>query len=212
MKNKINILIPLLFTILFVLWTMLTCFVDVKNIGPLNSAVGLSTINGHVKDFFGHNFFLYVMTDWLGLVPIMVAVGFAVLGFIQLVKRRSLVKVDLDILLLGVFYIVVFGLYVLFEYVSINFRPVLINGVLEKSYPSSTTLLTLTVIPTAILQFDKRVKNNKIRLFLKGVMVAFSCFMVLGRLISGVHWLSDIVGGILLSLILTKTYQIFVKK
>ena len=50
---------------------------------------------------------LYILTDWLGLVPIGIAFGFAILGLVQLIRRKSLLKVDRDILILGSFYIVV---------------------------------------------------------------------------------------------------------
>ena len=70
------------------------------------------------------------MTDWLGLVPIFVCLIFAGVGFVQLMQRKSPFKVDLDIILLGVYYVfVIFG-YLLFETVPINYRPVLIDGFL----------------------------------------------------------------------------------
>lgn len=87
-------------------------------------------------------------------------------------------------------------LYFLFEKVVINYRPVLIEGVLEASYPSSTTMLTPCVIPTAILQFKSRIKNVAIRKTVLTVLAIFAAFMVIGRLISGAHWLTDIIGGI----------------
>jgi undecaprenyl-diphosphatase len=153
---------------------------------------------------------LYEITDWLGLVPIGVAMGFAILGLCQLIKRKSLFKVDCDVLVLGVFYIVVFTAYILFEMIVINYRPVLINGYLEPSYPSSTTMLVLSVIPTAIIQFKCRIKNRVLGRCVNGLSIAFIIFMVVGRLISGVHWFSDIVGGCLLSLGLVFLYEFFV--
>ena len=123
----------------FVLWTVLVCFVDVRAIGPRQSSVGFATLNGYIHNLTGVNMSLYVITDWLGLVPIGVAFGFAVLGLVQWIKRKSLLKVDRSILALGGFYIVVMAVYILFEIVVINYRPTLIDGYLEASYPSSTT-------------------------------------------------------------------------
>ena len=71
---------------------------------------------------------LYTVTDWLGLVPIAFCLGFAIFGLAQWIKRKSLLKVDLSILALGGFYLLVMATYVLFEYVVINYRPVLIYG------------------------------------------------------------------------------------
>ena len=198
-KNKTLIILGFSFIVVFVLWTVLVLFVDVRGIGPNGSSVGFSTLNMFVKDLIGTNMILYVITDWLGIVPIVVALGFAILGLVQLIKRRSLCKVDQGILALGTFYIIVIAVYVLFEYVVINYRPVLINGILEVSYPSSTTLLTLCVMLTAAMQFEARIQNKAIRKAIVIGIVIFTTFMVIGRLIFGVHWFSDIIGGILFS-------------
>ena len=101
--------------------------------------------------------------------------------------------------MLGTFYIAVMAAYLLFEKFAVNYRPVLIDGFLEASYPSSTTLLTLCVMPTAMLQLSRRLRSGRLRSLVLAVLAAFTAFMVVGRLLSGVHWLTDIVGGVLLS-------------
>ncbi|NLG03827.1 MAG: phosphatase PAP2 family protein, partial [Clostridia bacterium] len=174
-------------------------YVDVLPIGPRNSEVGFATVNGYFHNLTGTHMLIYTITDWLGLVPLFVMLGFAILGLVQLVKRKNLFKVDLDILALGGFYIIVFAAYLLFEVFVINYRPVLIDGYLEASYPSSTTLLVMCVMPTAIMQLNKRIKKEKERKVVTYIILAFTVFMVIGRLISGVHWLTDIIGGVLLS-------------
>jgi undecaprenyl-diphosphatase len=150
-------------------------------------------------DLAGVHLSLYVWTDWLGLVPIGAVFGFALLGLDQWIKRRRFWRVDRSILILGCYYVVVMGIYVLFEAVTVNCRPVLIDGYLETSYPSSTTLLVLCVMPTVLSQLWARIKRPFLRRGIAAVIVAFTVFMVVGRMISGVHWLSDIVGGILVS-------------
>ena len=190
----------------FVLWTVLIRFVDVEAIGPRQSSVGFATLNGYIHNLTGVNMSLYIITDWLGLVPIGVAFGFAVLGIVQCIKRKSLLKVDRSILTLGGFYIVVMAVYILFEIVVINYRPTLIDGYLEASYPSSTTMLVMCVMPTAMMQLRTRIKND---LFRRGVMLTitvFITFMVIGRLVSGVHWITDIIGGALLSTAIVLMY------
>ena len=195
----------------FVLWTVLIRFVDVQAIGSQESSVGFATLNGFVHNITGVNVSLYVITDWLGLVPIGVAFGFAVLGLVQWIKRKSILKVDRSILVLGGFYTVVVAVYVLFETVVINYRPTLIDGYLEASYPSSTTMLVMCVMPTAMMQLRARIKN---KVFSRCVMIAiavFIVFMVIGRLVSGVHWITDIIGGTLLSAGLVTVYDAFGK-
>ena len=142
---------------------------------------------------------IYTITDWLGLVPIIICMCFGVLGLVQLIHRRSLLKVDSDILLLGAYYVVVILGYLLFEMVPINYRPILIGGNLEASYLSSTTLLVLSVMPTLKYQSDRRIAKPVTRKAIAVFVIVFSAFMVLGRLIAGVHWATDIVGSVFLS-------------
>ena len=190
----------------FVLWTALICFVDVGKIGPRESSVGFATLNGYVHNLTGVNMHLYVITDWLGLVPIGVAFGFAVLGLVQWIKRKSLLKVDRSILALGGFYIVVMAVYVLFEIVVINYRPTLIGGYLEASYPSSTTMLVMCAMPTAMMQLRTRIKNDLFKRCVMFTIAVFIAFMVIGRLVSGVHWITDIIGGALFSTAIVLMY------
>lgn len=191
----------------FVLWTVAVCFVDVRTIGPQGSTVGFAGINGFVHNLTGVHLSLYNITDWLGLVPIFVCMDFGILGLVQWIKRKSICKVDHDILILGGFYIITIAAYLLFESVVINYRPVLINGYLEASYPSSTTMLVMCVMPTAIMQFNSRIRNKVLRNIVAITIIAFIAFMVIGRLISGVHWFTDIIGGALLSAGLVMLYH-----
>ena len=205
-KNKKRLALGVSLVVAFVLWTVLVRFAYVQAIGPDGSSVGFATLNRFVHELTGVNWVLYTVTDWLGLVPIAVALGFAILGLVQLIKRKSLWKVDHSILALGVFYIVVMAAYIFFEIVVINYRPTLINGYLEASYPSSTTMLVMCVMPTAAMQLNARIKNTVFRRCAIIAIVAFTVFMVIGRLISGVHWITDIIGGALLSAGLVMLY------
>ena len=191
----------------FVMWTVAICFVDVRAIGPKGSCVGFAVINDFVHTLTGVHFSLYNITDWLGLIPIFVCMGFGILGLAQWIKRKSICKVDYDILVLGGFYTVTIAVYLVFESVVINYRPVLINGFLEASYPSSTTMLVMCVMPTAIMQLKSRIKNKVLCNIIVVTIIVFTAFMVIGRLISGVHWFTDIVGGALLSAGLVTLYR-----
>ena len=198
-KTKRIVSVGILLLTAFAVWTFLIQTVDVQQIGPRQSAVGFATVNGWFHRLTNVHWMLYTLTDWLGLVPIVVCLLFACVGLAQLVQRRSLLKVDLDLLLLGVYYVLVIFAYLLFEMIPLNYRPVLIEGILEASYPSSTTLLVLSVMPTLHFQAERRLKNSALRHCIKVLTVLFSVFMVVGRLLSGVHWLTDIVGAIFLS-------------
>ena len=183
----------------FVLFTFLIMTVDVRPVGQNGTDIGFSAVNLWFHNLTGDHMLIYTITDWLGLVPIAICMCFGVLGLVQWIKRRRLFKVDADILLLGVYYILVILGYLIFEMIPINYRPIPINGYMEASYPSSTTLLVLSVMPTLKFQIDRRTDNKTVRTITTVFVVLFSAFMVIGRLIAGVHWLTDIIGSILLS-------------
>ena len=208
-KRKWQLIAAIGSLLAFALWTVLVCLVDVRSIGPCGSAVGFATLNAFAHELTGVHMSLYIITDWLGLVPIAVAFGFAILGLAQWVSRKSILKVDRSILILGVFYLVVMACYFLFEFVVINHRPVLINGMLEASYPSSTTMLVLCVMPTAAIQLHKRIQHVAAGRCAVLAIAFFILVMVIGRLLSGVHWLTDIVGGVLFSAGLVGLYCFF---
>ena len=190
----------------FITWTVLVCFADVQAIGPKQSTVGLATLNGLVRDHIGTNLFLYEITDLLSCIPLGIVAGFAVCGLVQWVKRKKLLQVDRNILLLGGFYAVVLVFFLLFEVVTINYRPILIDGEMEVSYPSSTTVLVSCIIPTAWMQWRTRIKNAVFRRALFVVLICFAVGMIVGRIFSGVHWITDIIGGGLLSAALVIIY------
>ena len=190
----------------FLLWTVMICTVDVKPIGPNGSAVGMAALNQSVRECIGTHLTWYYLTDLLSLIPLGIIAGFALLGLLQWIKRGKLCKVDRSIFVLVGFYMLTMAAYLLFEVMALNFRPILIEGVLEASYPSSTTVLVLCVMVTAMLQFSARIKK---RIWKHAVLTAcavYTVFMVIGRVVSGVHWITDIIGGILLSASLVLLY------
>ena len=197
--RKRDLLAGIVLVAAFALWTVAVRLIDVQNAGPLGSEVGFATINVWFHRLTGVHMLIYTITDWLGLVPIIICMCFGVLGLVQMIHRRSLLKVDSDILLLGAYYVVVILGYLLFEMVPINYRPILIGGNLEASYPSSTTLLVLSVMPTLKYQSERRIAKPVTRKAIAVFVIVFSAFMVLGRLIAGVHWATDIVGSVFLS-------------
>ena len=196
-RKKLLTAIGLLGT--FIIWTVAVCLIDVRAIGPMDSSVGFATLNGFVHRLTGVHMALYTATDLLSLVPAVVVLGFGCLGLGQWIKRKQILKVDADILVLGGFYVVVAAAFLFFEMVVVNYRPVLIEGKLEASYPSSTTMLVMCVMPTAMMQLRRRIGKASVRRIVEILLGVFTGFMVAGRLLSGVHWLTDIIGGALLS-------------
>ncbi len=208
MKQK-KILAALSMLSSFALWTLAICCIDVQDIGPNSTSVGFATINRFMHNLTGINMPMYYITDWLSLVPIAFVLTFAGMGLAQWIRRRSLRNVDFTLLLLGGYYIIVMAVYLIFEIHIINYRPVLIEGVLEASYPSSTTMLVLCVMPTTAMQLKERIKCASIRRCINFTITVFSLLMLIGRLISGVHWFTDIIGGCMLSCGLVLLYDAF---
>lgn len=205
-ENRKRLCVGVCLLAAFALWTAAVRVVDVRPIGPQGSSVGFAAVNGFVHRLTSVNMALYTVTDWLGLVPIGVAAGFGLLGLGQWISRKSLFGVDRSLLALGGFYLAVMAAFVFFEMYVVNYRPVCIEGRLEASYPSSTTMLVMCVMPTAAMQLNARIKSGALRRCAVLAAYAFMAFMVIGRLISGVHWLTDIIGGALLSAGLVAVY------
>ena len=195
------------FLIAFLLWTVLIRCIDVQEAGPNGTKVGFAAFNLWFHKLTGVHMNIYTITDWLGLVPVAVCLGFGIVGVIQLIRRRSLLRVDPDIILLGLYYFLVILGYLVFEMVPINYRPIMISGALEASYPSSTTLLVLSVMPTLKFQIDRRAEKPLTRTVTSIFVITFSAFMVIGRLIAGVHWVTDITGAVFLSMGLFLLYR-----
>ena len=206
-NTKKHMWMGILFLLAFLLWTALIRCADVQAVGPYGTKVGFAVFNLWFHHLTGVHMTIYTITDWLGLVPIAVCLGFGFVGVFQLIRRRSLLRVDPGILLLGLYYVLVILAYLIFEMIPINYRPILIDGALEASYPSSTTLLVLSVMPTLVFQVGRRWKRKTVKRAVNLFVVLFSAFMVLGRAVSGVHWATDIVGSVLLSFGLFKLYQ-----
>ena len=203
-----------IFGFLFVIFSLWIRLFDVQPVGPEGSSIGFAALNVAVHDFFGMHIFWYKLTQALGLLAIAVAGVFAVTGLVQLIQRKSLLKVDKKILMLGVIYILVILLYALFEKVPFNYRPVVLDPAegLEPSYPSTHTMLILTIFGTAVAVLGDYIKNEKLVLLLKIVCLVIIALTIVGRLVCGVHWFTDIAGGVIISLFFINLYRDLTKE
>ena len=208
-KKKDLILGLILITILYIL---LVQYYDVEGIGPDNSKIGFALLNYKFHELTGYNARLYNLTEYLGVLPFILVAYYGIVGLIQLIQRKSIFKVDKKIINLGFFYISLLLVYIFFEKVIINYRPILIDHKLEASFPSSHTLLALCVCISSLLISKDYIKNDKIRKIVDIITYIVMGLLVVGRLLSGVHWLTDIIGAVLISYVLVSIYDYSISK
>lgn len=205
-KQKSLLISTIVFGVLSIAFTLLICLVDKSNIGPQNSSVGLSKLNQIFKNLFGYNELFYKLTQVLGYIVIGLALAYMVIAFIQLIKRKSIKNIDIQLSLLAIFYAIIIAIYFVFELAKINYRPVILDGELEPSYPSSHTMLAVFICTTSLFVNGKIINNKTLRIILDTVISIIGLVVVIGRIISGVHWITDIIGAILISTTLTLAY------
>lgn len=209
MKNKF--IISAVFALAFVALIVSLCTYDVAPIGPEGTEIGFSSLNGAVHGSLGTSDAWYKISELLGYLAIAAAGAFALIGVVQVFKRKSLLKVDKKLMALGGLYAAMAVMYVLFEMVVVNYRPVIEAGAesVEASFPSSHTMLVCVIMGGAFIILGDYVKNKGLRIALQGIAVAVALLTVIGRLLSGVHWLTDIIGGVFISLTLVILYAAF---
>ena len=197
-KNKFLVILYIFFTILYI---YLVKNIDVQAIGPNGTSVGFAKFNDSVRSLIGTNLNLYKISEYLGYIILLIAGIYALVGLLQLIKRKSIAKVDKEIYLLGLFYIVVLMIYILFEKVIINYRPVILDGKLEASFPSSHTMLAICIGVSAVIVNRKYIKRELLGTV--NTLITLLCLsVVVLRVLSGVHWATDIIGGLLISITL----------
>ena len=197
-------------TLIAVVFTVLVKIVDVGFVSSTGSLVGFSSVNIPFSQNFGFNPIFYKVSEVLGYLIFLVIAVFAFIGCYQLIKRKSLMKVDKDLYALAITYVFTFDLYIFFDKVLvINLRPIIMAGesIAEPSFPSSHTLLAVSVLGTAISECGK-IRRKSFRVSLVIVLAILMGATVLSRLFSGVHWVTDIIAGILWGEVMMTLYQL----
>ena len=208
-KTKRNLLISIILILLAIIFTIIVKLIDVKQVGVNETYIGFATINQFIFKNIGVNMKWYYITDYLGLIPIFIAIIYTLLGTIELIKRKNIFKVDKEIIYLGIFYIIIILIYIFFEKIIINYRPILINNLIEASYPSSHTLITICLCGSSII-VNNKLFNSKFTKIINILLIIIIIITIIGRLISGVHWFTDIIGGILISISLLAFFNLLI--
>ena len=211
MKKKKKYYLSIALFVICILYTIFVKIVDVSSIGPEYSKVGFSTMNKAFHDMFTYSEGWYKITKYLGYLPFLLVAYYGIIGFLQWIKRKDFFKIDKPIIALGIFYIMVWATYFFFEKIIINYRPVLMDGVLEASYPSSHTMLAICVCSSSLFISKYYIQKETLRQIVDISTWVVMLVLVIGRAISGVHWLSDIIGGILISGLLISLFYDSIK-
>ena len=198
-----------IFGLLFVALIAVLCSIDVQPIGPENTEIGLAALNDTVRATVGTSDCWYSVSSIFGYLSIASAGVFVILGCAQMIKRKSLLKVDKKLFALAGLYAVTVFFYAFFEVVIINYRPIIEAGAehVEASFPSSHTMLTCVIMGGAFVLIGTYIKNRGLCAALRCLAVAVAIITVVGRLLSGVHWFTDIIGGVLISLALVNLFS-----
>ena len=198
-----------------ILFTVMVAGIDVRPIAPDGSLVGMGGLNiAFAEAFFSDvpgvytiNRVLYGISEFGGILALVTAAAFGVLGVYQIIKRKKIFKVDYCVLSMGVLYVIVGILYVVFDKFAVNMRPVFeANGTLESSFPSSHTLLACCIFVPAIFAIGRVIEDRRISFVLSTIMAFLAVVVVICRLFCGVHWLTDMIGGLLYSAALVSVY------
>lgn len=213
-KPKKNLLIVsiALFALFFV-FTLLVATVDKAAGNAPGTEIGFSHLNlaffkaTHKNGEISNGW--YKLTEFLGYLALAEATGFAVYGVAQLIVRKSLKKIDKDLFVLAAAYVLLGIFYVAFEKIVVNYRPVLENGEIAASYPSSHTMLTITIASTGIFMLRRRMTCRPALISAETLSGAVMLVMTVGRLLSGVHYFTDILGGVLLAAAIVMLFAAF---
>ena len=114
------------------------------------------------------------ITDIILIAALALLGVFAILGLTEWIRRKSLKKVDRELLAMLPSLVLMAATYFIFDKLLIlNTRP---NGSGEPSFPSSHTMATTTIFLMAIIALPKYVKNQPLRIQLIPSIISLILF------------------------------------
>ena len=214
MKTQKNYIVAAVLWLIFIVYTILVMKVDVQPIGPEGSSVGLAGLNQSINGHLPYNDTLHTITGITGYLALFLAACVGFVGFLQFVKKKSISKVDPDIIVFCLYVVAVLAAYILFEKCIVNYRPLILDAAegLEASYPSSHSLLAVSFMGAVMVWLGGRMEKGTVRNISLAVCLLIAAITVIGRLFSGVHWFTDIIGGILIGMAFVMTYYAVYKQ
>lgn len=210
-QNIRNIIITSSLFLLFIIFTILCKTIDIQPLGANSTNIGFAKFNTSIHDKITSDDIWDKIGDIFMILSIVVVCILLIIGLIQAIRRKNIFKIDKQIICAGIIFAILIVFYLLFELLVINYRPILIDNALEASYPSTHALLVCVVMSITIIlshiYFKKKTYKTLIDLF-SSVSILTTC---ISRLLSGMHWITDIIGAILLSASLVSLYITIIK-
>lgn len=193
---------------LFVILTVLLLKVDVTASGINGSNIGLSMINISFRDVIGSSWLCYNISKVAGIVGLAACALICLMFAFRVMRQKSLKALCKRDVALVALYIETAVFYIVFDKIVINYRPMLKWGETEpeSSFPSTHALMAVVIFVSLGHVASDYIKNKLTLKIVQGACVVFALAIILGRTFSGVHWFTDIVGGILFGVGLVCAY------
>lgn len=150
------------------------------------------------------------ITDIILISSILSLSVFAILGLCQLFSRKSIKKVDRSLLAMFIPLILMAVAYFVFNHFLIwNVRP---NGSGEASFPSSHVMVVSTIFFCIALILPQYIHSKLACASLNLLMLLLIVFTAIGRVVSNMHWMSDVFGALAFSAIFAFVYFLIIRR
>ena len=143
-------------------------------------------------------------TDIILIASFAILTVFVILGLYQWITRKSLKKVDKSLLCFPIPLALLAAVYVIFDkFIILNTRP---NGSGEPSFPSTHVMIVATIFFLSAIALPKYIKSKTASILLDIIMLALIVLTCVGRVLSDMHWLTDVIGGLAFAVFFAAVY------
>ena len=172
-------------------------------IGDLGS-INLRALNNGFRGLFGYEqggYFrsLYLITEGLGVVSILACLFWTGMGIKDLIKYRDINDVDKSIFATWLLYVLALIVWRVTLKISVSYAPVSVHpkSALVVSFPCGNTFLIIISMCSSIYLIGYFLEEKKkLVLALRVACIAILALGIIFRTVSGVNWLTDILGAI----------------
>ncbi len=186
---------------LFIFLILLILLMSVDKASNIYKEIGLYNFNKiFLVDYYNESWDGF--SDVILYISILFILGLIIYGIYQLYKRKSLFKVDKDIILTGFGFVFIIIIWFIFDkFIDINYRPIAVNGSAQTSFPSTHVMLAcFSLLATTRIILKRNTNELKYNIITYGGVSILVILCSLGRILSKMHWTTDVLGAIFISL------------